>query len=82
MSDLPNSPIDFEATLAALEQQVQRLESGELSLEDSLKAFEAGVQMTRQCQQALDAAEQKVQLLLAKQDGSFDSQAFTPADND
>jgi exodeoxyribonuclease VII small subunit len=82
MSDLPKSPIDFEATLAALEQQVQRLESGELSLEDSLKAFEAGVQMTRQCQQALDAAEQKVQLLLAKQDGSFDSQAFTPADND
>ena len=38
--------------------------------------------MTRQCQQALDAAEQKVQLLLAKQDGSFDSQAFTPTDND
>ncbi len=83
MSQATNpSPIDFEATLAALEQQVHRLESGELSLEESLKAFEAGVQMTRQCQQALDAAEQKVQLLLAKQDGSFDTQPFAPGHDD
>lgn len=74
------TPIDFEHALAALESQVQRLESGDLPLEEALKAFEEGVTLTRQCQQSLDAAEQKVQLLLAKRDGSLDTQAFTARD--
>lgn len=77
MSDTPSPSLDFEAALAELEQQVQRLESGELSLEDALQAFEQGVRLTRQCQQALDSAEQKVQLLL--QDDS--SQPFQPDDD-
>ena len=59
---------------------MQRLESGDLPLEEALKAFEEGVTLTRQCQQSLDAAEQKVQLLLAKRDGSLDTQAFTARD--
>ena len=58
-----------------------RLEGGDLPLEDALKAFEEGVRLTRQCQQSLDAAEQKVQLLLAKRDGSLDTEAFTPRDD-
>ena len=76
-----SSPVDFEKTLADLELQVHRLEAGELSLEESLQAFETGVQLTRQCQQALDSAEQKVQLLLARADGSVDTQTFTERDD-
>ena len=74
-------PVDFERALAELESQVQRLEGGDLPLEDALKAFEEGVRLTRQCQQSLDAAEQKVHLLLAKRDGSLDTEAFTPRDD-
>ncbi len=77
-----DSPLDFEKALAELEQQVHRLEGGELSLEEALQAFESGVQLTRQCQQALDQAEQKVQLLLARADGRIDSQPFTPTRDD
>ncbi|WP_150302291.1 exodeoxyribonuclease VII small subunit [Pseudomonas profundi] len=57
-------PIDFEQSLDALQQLVERLESGELSLEDSLTAFEQGVALTRDCQLALTQAEQKVQQLI------------------
>ncbi len=61
----PKTPaFTFENALAELEQLVQRMESGELSLEESLQAFEQGVKLTRQCQQALSSAEQRVQLLL------------------
>ncbi len=74
----PKKP-DFETALAELEALVEKMELGELSLEDSLQQFERGVQLTRSCQQALKDAEQKVQVLL-KKDGqetleSFDSDA-------
>ncbi|MDZ7809677.1 MAG: exodeoxyribonuclease VII small subunit [Arhodomonas sp.] len=55
---------DFETALAELEQLVARMEGGELSLEESLRAFERGVYLTRICQKALDEAEQKVEILL------------------
>jgi exodeoxyribonuclease VII small subunit len=71
--------VDFEKALNELEQQVHLLESGELSLEDALKAFEAGIKLTRECQHALTEAEQKVQLLLEKADGSAE---FTDSDSD
>jgi exodeoxyribonuclease VII small subunit len=77
----PITPVNFEHALADLETQVQRLEGGDLPLEEALKAFEEGVRLTRECQQSLDAAEQKVQLLLAKRDGSLDIEAFTPRDD-
>ena len=51
------------------------MESGELSLEDSLKAFESGMQLSRDCQQALADAEQKVQLLMEK-DGEIVSKTL------
>ncbi len=57
--------IDFESTLEQLEELVQEMESGELGLEASLKAFERGVKLTRQCQTALKNAELKVQALTA-----------------
>ena len=68
--------VNFEKALAELEQQVLLLESGELSLEEALAAFEAGITLTRDCQQALTEAEQKVQLLLEKADGSVDYADF------
>ncbi len=55
--------VDFETTLKQLEELVQQMESGELGLEESLKAFERGVKLTRQCQTALKNAELKVQTL-------------------
>ena len=55
--------LDFETTLKQLEDLVAQMESGELGLEDSLKAFERGVKLTRDCQTALKNAELKVQTL-------------------
>ena len=56
----------FENTLEELEKLVEQMEQGDISLEESLKAFERGIKLTRTCQQALQEAEQKVQLLLEK----------------
>ena len=60
--------VDFEQQLANLEALVESLESGELSLEESLKSFESGIKVARECQQALKAAEQKVELLTRQGD--------------
>ena len=57
---------DVEQSLADLQILVERLENGELSLEDSLSAFEQGIGLTRDCQAALSQAEQKVQILLER----------------
>jgi exodeoxyribonuclease VII small subunit len=67
--------IDFEASLQQLEQLVEQMEEGELSLEGSLNAFENGVKLTRDCQQALLEAEQKVELLMEK-NGELVSEPF------
>lgn len=55
--------IPFEEALAELEQLVEVMESGDLSLEESLKSFERGIALTRHCQESLQAAEQKVTML-------------------
>jgi exodeoxyribonuclease VII small subunit len=65
MSEKTN-PIDFEQSLQQLESLVDAMENGELSLEESLQAFEKGIALTRACQTALEKAEQRVQLLLQK----------------
>jgi len=56
--------LDYEAAVAELESLVTRLEQGDISLEESLKLYESGVLLTRDCQEALQTAEQKVQVLL------------------
>lgn len=56
----------FEEALSELEQLVNRLERGDIALEESLLAFERGVYLTRTCQKALQEAEQKVQILIEK----------------
>ncbi|WP_263146609.1 exodeoxyribonuclease VII small subunit [Pseudomonas sp. RIT-PI-AD] len=71
--------LDFEQSLADLQALVERLESGELSLEDSLGAFEQGIRLTRECQGALSQAEQKVQILLER-DGELQEAPFDVED--
>jgi exodeoxyribonuclease VII small subunit len=68
--DNDSKPLDFEAAMRDLEQIVERLEHGDLPLEESLAAFERGVILTRSCQTALKAAEQKVEILLKKAGGA------------
>jgi exodeoxyribonuclease VII small subunit len=75
-----SSPPDFEQALAELETLVEKMEQGDLSLEESLQSFERGIQLTRNCQQALQAAEQKVQILLEK-DGGAQLEDFTSSDD-
>jgi exodeoxyribonuclease VII small subunit len=60
--------VDFEQQLASLEDLVESLESGELSLEESLKSFEQGIKVARDCQAALKSAEQKVEVLMRQGD--------------
>lgn len=59
-----NTPVPFENSLNELEELVLHLEKGELPLEESLKSFERGIQLTRACQKALAEAQQKVEILL------------------
>ncbi len=62
-SGKPAPPKDFESALAELEGLVERLESGQLSLEDSLAAYRRGMELTAYCQKTLNAAEQQVKVL-------------------
>ena len=58
--------INFEKTFSELEELVKKMEGGDLSLEESLQYFERGILLTKNCQQALNKAEQKVRILLEK----------------
>jgi exodeoxyribonuclease VII small subunit len=59
----------FEQTLAELEQLVAQMESGKLPLDEALKQFERGVQLTRECQEALQSAQARVQVLVQRPGG-------------
>ena len=69
----------FEASLDKLEKLVEKMEDGDLTLEESLKIFEEGVKLTRECQQALADAEQKVKLLI-EENGEITSTDFEAYD--
>ena len=75
MAARKKAALDFEHSLTDLQNLVERLENGELSLEDSLTAFEQGVRLTRDCQAALAQAEQKVQILMER-DGELEEAPF------
>jgi len=81
-SDADAAP-EFERALAELETIVEKLERGDLSLDESLAYFERGVQLTRVCQSALKQAEQKVDILMRKSDApdDFETTAFDADDN-
>ncbi len=62
---------DFEDSLSELEALVEALEEGNLSLDESLKSFERGIKITRECQQALKLAEQRVAVLTRDLNGDL-----------
>lgn len=72
-----NKP-DFERSLARLEEVVHKLESPQLSLDESMKLFEEGVELSRECQKQLEEAEGKVEILLKKADGKLSPEPFEP----
>jgi len=72
--------LDFEQAMKELEALVEKMEEGEIKLEEALETFERGVELTRICQQTLQTAEQKVQILLEKNDQAS-SEVFDPANS-
>lgn len=70
MKQEPAELPDFEKALEELEALVEQLESGELNLDQSLKQFKRGVELTRHCQTVLDQAQQTVEQLLDVEDES------------
>jgi len=66
----------FEQALSRLEEIVDNLEKGELSLEVSLKKFEEGIGLSRFCAKKLDEAQEKVEVLLAEEGGAKETQSF------
>ena len=66
MSKQNTETTSIEEALNELEALVERMESGDLTLEESLAAFEQGISLTRHCQEALQVAEQKVEILSAR----------------
>ena len=68
--------LDFEKTLAKLENIIEALEDGDLPLNESIKTFEEGVKLTKHCQELLTKAELKIQKLLEKDDGTLDLEDF------
>lgn len=73
MTARKKNPVDFERRLQQLETIVEALEAGGQSLEEALKAFEQGIKITRECQQALTSAEQRVELLTKGLAGDLDT---------
>ena len=67
MADTRKKQLDLEKTMAEIETIVEQLEAGDLSLDKSLKQFEKGVRLSRECQTVLKEAEQKVQMLMGKE---------------
>lgn len=74
--------IDLEKALAELEEIVEQLESGDLPLEKSLKQFERGVRLSRECQSALQDAEQRVQALMDSELKDLDPETLAETGDD
>jgi exodeoxyribonuclease VII small subunit len=68
--------LSFEEALEKLEKIVQDLESGDLSLEESVKSFENGIELSKLCKKKLESAEQRVKKIVEKEGGGFDLELF------
>lgn len=66
----------FEESLKELEEIVEKLEAGDVSLDESIKLFENGMKLSKSCQKMLDTAEKKVSVLLANENGELELQPF------
>ena len=76
--------LNFEEAMTKLEKIVEELESGELTLEDSVKSFEKGIELSKLCRKKLENAENRVKKIVEKTGGEFDLELFedTEGDND
>ncbi len=74
--------MNFEEAMLALDDIVKKLETGALSLDDSLKAFEDAVHLVKLCNEKLEAAEQKVRILTETEDGSMTDLPFDASENE
>lgn len=74
--------LDFEKSLARLEDVVKRLEQPNLPLTDAMKLFEEGLQLAQQCQKQLQEAEGRVEILLKSADGKLAAEPFRPKGSD
>jgi exodeoxyribonuclease VII small subunit len=75
-----NAKNSFEQSLTTLEKIVRELEQGDLSLEESLKLFENGVKLSRECQERLNQAERRIEILLKDENGNPSLQAIEKED--
>lgn len=75
-----NKKIAFEDALQRLDELAAMLENGKAPLDESLKIFEEGVKLVRECKKQLDEAEQKVKLLVENRDGTVDEKDFDTED--
>ncbi|MCR9097603.1 MAG: exodeoxyribonuclease VII small subunit [bacterium] len=74
-------PLSFEGALEQLETTVGRLEEGEMPLEEALELFEKGVGLSRQCTETLEAAERRIEILVADREGADGEWASEPFDD-
>jgi exodeoxyribonuclease VII small subunit len=81
VSQAKNDLGQFENTLMEIQQIVAKMEEGKLSLEESLAYFERGIKLTRECQKALESAQQKVEILL-KENGKEKLKQFNTDDDE
>jgi exodeoxyribonuclease VII small subunit len=77
-----NKNLNLEKAIGDLEELVEQLESGELTLDKSLQQFEKGIKLSRECQVALTEAEQKVQILIDSELKDLDTQSLENKDTD
>jgi exodeoxyribonuclease VII small subunit len=87
MKNMEESPRSFEASLEALEKIVHQLEDGDLPLEKSLDLFEQGIRLSRECQERLNQAERRIEVLLRDNQGRtvvspFNEPVDTPGDRE
>jgi exodeoxyribonuclease VII small subunit len=78
----PAKKADFEQSLARLEEVVRKLESANLPLDQAMKLFEEGMQLSRDCQSQLEQAEARVEILLKKAGGEMAPAPFEPEGED
>ena len=74
--------LKFEEALARLETIVSELEKGDLPLDDSLKIFEEGIKLSKNCLKMLDDAEKKIEIMVQEKDGKKRLQAFSLDDDE
>ena len=72
----------FEQSIAELEEIVEQLENGDVTLDESLGLFEKGIKLSKSWQKMLDTAEKKVSILMTNDDGEIVKEDFTGADNE